>query len=75
MQIGDYDGTLKLIKQPQIHGLINPPLPEFDIWALKLKGKAGITVEKIHLDPEEDRAGQDENLQHKATKKKAPSAS
>jgi len=38
-------------------------LPAFDIYALKLKGKAGIVVELIHMDPEEDRAEQDENLQ------------
>ena len=63
MQIGDYDGTLKLLKHPKIHGLICPPLPAFDIYALKLKGKAGIVVEWIHLEPEEDRAEQDENLQ------------
>jgi len=63
MKIGDYDGTLKLIKQPRLHGLICAPLAEFDIYALKLKSKSGIEIEKIHLEPEEDRAGQDENLQ------------
>jgi hypothetical protein len=55
MQIGEYDGTIRLLKQPTLHGLICSPLSEFDIYALKLKGKAGIVVEKIHLDPEEDR--------------------
>jgi hypothetical protein len=62
MQIGEYDGTIKLVKQPRIHGLISS-LSDFDIYALKLKGKTGIIVEKIHLEPGEDRAGQDENLQ------------
>lgn len=61
MRIGDYDGTIKFIKQPKLHGLITHNA-EFDIYALKLKGKTGIVVEKIHLEPEEDRAGQDENL-------------
>ena len=27
MKIGDYDGTLKLLKHPKIHGLICSPLP------------------------------------------------
>jgi hypothetical protein len=49
-------------------------LPAFDIYALKLKGKAGIVVELIHMDPEEDRAEQDENLQQKGTKKKGVSS-
>jgi hypothetical protein len=44
-------------------------MSEFDIYALKLKGKAAIILEKIHLEPEEDRTAQDENLQHKASKK------
>jgi hypothetical protein len=57
MKIGDYDGTLRLLKLPKINGFINSPLPDSDIYALKLKSKSGITVEKIHLDPEEDRAG------------------
>lgn len=68
MKIGDYDGTIKLLKQPRIHGLISN-LSEFDIYALRLKGKTGIVVEKIHLEPEDDRAGQDENLQQKGTGK------
>lgn len=42
MKIGDYDGTIKLVKQPKIHGLICPPLAEFDIYALKLLKKTGI---------------------------------
>ena len=55
MQIGNYDGTIKLLKQPKLHGLICT-LSEFDIYALKLKGKIRIIVEKIHLEPEESRA-------------------
>ena len=55
IKIGDYDGTVKLIKQPKLHGLICT-LSEFDIYALRLKGKTGILVEKIHLEPEEDRS-------------------
>ena len=64
MRIGDYDGTLRLIKMPRLHGLLSngPSLPDSDIYALKLKQKSGIAIEKIHLDPEEDRAEQDENL-------------
>jgi hypothetical protein len=61
MKFGEYDGTLKIMKQPKINGLICN-LSEFDIYALKLKGKSGIVVEKIHLEPEESREGQDENL-------------
>ena len=53
------------MKQPRIHGLICPPLSEFDIYALKLKGKHNIAIEKIHLEPEQDRTGQDENLEQK----------
>ncbi|TNV73412.1 hypothetical protein FGO68_gene145 [Halteria grandinella] len=71
-KLGDYDGTLKLLKQPRIHGFLST-LSEFDIYALRLKGKTGIIVEKIHLEPEEDRAGQDENLQQKGVGKKAAS--
>ena len=56
MKIGDYDGTLRLLKQPKIHGLLSS-LSEFDVYALRLKGKQGIIVEKIHLEPEDDRAG------------------
>lgn len=64
--IGDYDGTIKFIKQPKLHGFISV-MSEFDIYALRLKGKTGMVVEKIHLDPEEDRSGQDENLMQKGT--------
>lgn len=74
MKIGEYDGTIKLLKQPKIHGLISN-LAEFDIYALRLKGKYGIIVEKIHLEPEEDRAGQDENLMQKGTKENKKSKS
>ncbi len=56
MKIGDYDGTLRILKQPKLHGLINY-LAEFDVYALRLKGKSSIIVEKIHLEPEEDRSG------------------
>lgn len=62
MKIGDYDGTLRLLKQVKLHGFISY-LSDFDVYALKLKGKQGIVVERIHLEPEEDRSGQDENLQ------------
>lgn len=61
MKIGEYDGTLTLLKQPKIHGLIST-ISEFDIYALRLKAKSSIIVEKIHLEPEEDRSKQDENL-------------
>ena len=74
MKISDYDGTLRLLKVPRIHGFISAPLPDSDIYALKLKSKSGITIEKIHLDPEEDRAGQDENLMQKGTKSKSVAA-
>ena len=57
MKISDYDGTLRLLKVPRIHGFISSPLPDSDVYALKLKSKSGIVVERIHLDPEEDRAG------------------
>ena len=57
MKIGEYDGTLKLLKQVRIHGFICSPLADTDIYALKVSSKNGLTVEKIHLDPEEDRAG------------------
>ena len=40
-------------------------LSNFDIYALKLKGKHSIVLEEIHLEPEDDRTAQDENLQHK----------
>ena len=56
MKIGDYDGTLKLLKQPKINGFYST-LSDFDVYALRLKGKTGIIVERIHLEPEEDRSG------------------
>ena len=58
MRIGDYDGTLRLLKMPRIHGLLpnGASMPDSDIYALTLKHKTGITIEKIHLEPEEDRA-------------------
>jgi len=56
LKIGDYDGTIKLVKQVRLHGLLSGLAP-FDIYALKLlKGKTGIVVETIHLEPESDRA-------------------
>lgn len=70
LKIGEYDGTIQLVKQPRIHGLICPPLSEFDIYALKLKGKHNINIEKIHLEPEQDRTGQDENLEQKGVSTK-----
>ena len=45
MKIGDYDGTLRLAKLPRINGFINSPLPNSDVYALKLKSKSGIIVE------------------------------
>jgi hypothetical protein len=62
MKIGEYDGTFRLLKQARLHSIVGY-LSESDTYALKLKGKTGIQLEKIHLEPEEDRAGQDENLQ------------
>jgi hypothetical protein len=56
MKIGEYDGTIKLLKQPKLHGLISQ-MSDFDIYAIRMKGKTGMVVEKIHLEPEEDRAG------------------
>jgi len=56
MKIGDYDGTLRILKQPRLHGFIST-LTDFDVYALRLKGKSAIVVEKIHLEPESDRAG------------------
>ena len=56
MKIGEYDGTIKFMKQPRIHGLISQ-MTEFDIYAVRVKGKTGLVIEKIHLEPEEDRAG------------------
>jgi len=67
MEIGEYDGTLKLLKQPKIHGLISS-IGDFDIYGLKLKGKSSIVIEKIHLEPEESRAGQDANLNQGSSK-------
>ena len=65
LKIGDYDGTIQLVKQARLHGLISGLAP-FDIYALKLlKGKTGIAIEKIHLEPESDRAALDENLEQK----------
>jgi hypothetical protein len=56
LKIGEYDGTIRLLKQPRIHGLIGH-LSEFDVYALRVrKGKTGIAIEKIHLEPESDRA-------------------
>ena len=62
MRIGDYDGTLRILKHIRLHGLICAPVPPTDTFALKLSSKQGLLVERIHLEPEEDRAGQDENL-------------
>jgi hypothetical protein len=57
MRIGDYDGTIRILKLPKINGFICSPLPESDIFALKLKQKSGIIIERIHMDPAEDRTG------------------
>jgi hypothetical protein len=75
LKIGEYDGTIQLVKQPRINGLICAPLAPHDLYALKIKGKSNIVVETIHLEPETDRTGQDENLEQKgASTKKKPSA-
>jgi len=37
-------------------------MPQFDVYALRLKSKHSIVLEQIHLEPEEDRTAQDENL-------------
>lgn len=69
LKIGDYDGTIKLQKQVRLHGLLSHMSP-FDIYALKLtKNKSGINIEQIHLEPEEDRTNQDENLEQKGASK------
>ena len=49
-------------------------MTEFDIYAVRVKGKTGLVIEKIHLEPEEDRAGQDENLMQKGVKEKKVSS-
>ena len=69
MRIGEYDGTLRILKHVKLHGLICSPILSTDTFALKLSSKQGLVVERIHLDPEEDRAGQDENLQQKGSNK------
>ena len=56
MKIFDYDGTLRILKQPRMNGIISAPLIDTDIYALKISQKTGLHIEKIHLDPEEDRA-------------------
>ena len=56
MRIGEYDGTLRVLKHVKLHGLICSPIPATDIFALKLSSKQGLVIERIHLDPEEDRA-------------------
>lgn len=61
MKIGEYDGTFRLLKQPQLHGMLMY-MPNTDIYALRLKSKQTIVLEKIHLEPEDDRTAQDENL-------------
>ena len=68
MKIGDYDGTLRVLKHVRLNGLICPPVPETDTFAIKLSSKQGLIVERIHLDPEEDRADQDENLNQKGSR-------
>ena len=61
MKIGEYDGTFRLLKQPQLHGMLFY-LAASDVYALRLKSKQAIVLEQIHLEPEDDRAQQDENL-------------
>lgn len=57
MRIGEYDGTLKILKHARLHSIVPSPFPDTDIFALKLTSKSGLMIERIHLDPEEDRAG------------------
>ena len=57
MKIGEYDGTLKILKYARVHAFVPSPFPETDIFALRLTSKNGLVIERIHLDPEEDRAG------------------
>jgi len=64
MKFGEYDGTLRLLKQPRLNGIISAPLSEFDVYAVRLK-RSGLVFERIHLEPEHDRAEQDENLRQK----------
>ena len=40
-------------------------MTQFDVFALKFKKAGFMIVETIHLEPEEDRADQDENLNQK----------
>lgn len=54
MKIGEYDGTFRLLKQPYLHGMLMY-MPNTDIYALRLKLKQTIVLEKIHLEPEDDR--------------------
>ena len=70
MKIGEYDGTLKILKHARVHSFVPSPLPDTDIFALRLSSKNGLVIERIHLEPEEDRAGQDENLMQKGSKAK-----
>lgn len=45
LKIGEYDGTINILKQARLNGLISYMSP-FDIYALKLsKGKTGIKIE------------------------------
>ena len=57
-KVADYDGTLTIVKQSRLHGLIGS-MTDTDVYAIR-KVKTGIIVERIHLEPEEERA--DENL-------------
>jgi len=57
MKIGEYDGTLRLLKMTKLHGLVSTPMPTTDVFALRLTSRNGLVVERIHLEPEEDRAG------------------
>lgn len=41
MQIGEYDGTFKLVKQVKLHSMCGY-MSDFDLYALKLKQKMGI---------------------------------
>jgi len=52
-QVGDYDGTVRILKLPKLHGFIGGTLPESDVYAIRVK-KNGLAIEKIYLEPEEE---------------------
>ena len=63
LQVGDYEGTLRILKVPRLHIIAGWQL-EFEVWGFRIsKGRSGMQIEQIHLEPEEDRTKQDENLE------------